>query len=152
MNEFPDLEPAGFGPRYLAFLVDLIVMTLLAGAGMFVGTLFGALFSFYGWSFHHEAGLGVGALASLILFAMYFTLGESGAARATLGKWSIGLIVLREDDKPMPRDQALKRFFCSIVSVLTVFIGFVTCAFRPDRRALHDKMNKSKVVWQPEQT
>jgi len=152
VNEFPDLEPAGFGPRYLAFLVDLIVMTLLAGAGMFVGSLFGLLFTFYGWAIADQAGLGVGALASLILFAMYFTLGESGAARATLGKWSIGLIVLRDDDRPMSRDQALKRFFCSIVSVLTLFIGFLTCAFRPDRRALHDKLNKSKVVWQPEQT
>ncbi|MEY3172206.1 MAG: hypothetical protein RLZZ436_119 [Planctomycetota bacterium] len=152
VNEFPDLEPAGFGPRYLAFLVDLIVMVLLAGVGMFVGSMFGWLFNFYGWAIADQAGLGVGALASLILFAMYFTLGESGAARATLGKWSIGLIVLRDDDRPMSRDQALKRFFCSIVTVLTVFLGFLTCAFRPDRRALHDKLNKSKVVWQPEQT
>ena len=30
VNEFPDLEPAGFGPRYLAYLVDNIIMMLLA--------------------------------------------------------------------------------------------------------------------------
>ncbi|MFM7058181.1 MAG: RDD family protein [Planctomycetota bacterium] len=152
VNEFPDLEVAGFGPRYLAFLVDLIVMTLLAGAGMFIGSMFGWLFGFYGWAIADQAGLGIGALASLILFGMYYTLGESGAARATLGKWSIGLIVLRDDDRPMSRDQALKRFFNSLVTVLTLFIGFIMCAFRPDRRATHDKMTKSKVVWQSEQT
>ncbi|MFM7055784.1 MAG: RDD family protein, partial [Planctomycetota bacterium] len=60
--------------------------------------------------------------------------------------------VLRDDDRPMSRDQALKRFFNSLVTVLTLFIGFIMCAFRPDRRAIHDKMTKSKVVWQSEQT
>jgi uncharacterized RDD family membrane protein YckC len=152
VNEFPDLEPAGFGPRYLAWMVDSIVLTLLSGVGMFIGSMFGWLFSFYGWSIAGQLGQGVGGLASLILFAMYFVLGESGAARATLGKWSIGIIVLRDDDKPLTRDQALKRVFCSFLSYLTLYIGFIICFFRPDRKAMQDLMTKTKVVWQPEQT
>ncbi|MEY3459863.1 MAG: hypothetical protein RL215_3020, partial [Planctomycetota bacterium] len=152
VNEFPDLEPAGFGPRYLAWAVDLIVIGLLSGVGMFIGSLFGMLFNFYGWSIANQLGQGVGGVASLILSGMYFTLGESGSARATLGKWSIGVIVLRDDDKPLSRDQALKRTFAAFASVLTVFIGFIMCAFRPDKKAMHDVMTKTKVVWQPEQT
>jgi hypothetical protein len=153
VNEFPDLEPATFGPRYLAFLVDLIIMTLLAGVGMFVGYyMFGSLFQFYGWSVADQAGLGVGAVASLILFGMYFSFGETGSARATLGKWSIGLIVLRDDNLPQSRQQAVKRAACSLLSLLTAFIGFLSCLYRPDRKALQDIMTKTKVVWQSEQT
>jgi hypothetical protein len=99
VNEFPDLEPVGFGPRYLAFLVDYIILGLLGGVGQFVGGLFGLLFTFYGWSSADQLAQGVGAVASLGLFGFYFSSGESGAARATLGKWSLGMIVLRDDNK-----------------------------------------------------
>lgn len=152
VNEFPDLEPAGFGPRYLAFIVDLIILVLLAGVGMFIGQLFGMLFRFYGWSLAGVLSLVAGGIASLVLWGMYFSRGESGAARATLGKWSIGLIVLREDDKVQTRKQALGRAAAALLSVLTLFIGFAICFFRADRRAMHDLMSKTKVVWQGEAT
>ena len=152
VNEFPDLEAATFGPRYLAFLVDSIILTLLSGVGMFIGSMFGFLFGFYGWSIANQAGQGIGGLASLILFGMYFSLGESGAARATLGKWSLGLIVLRDDNLPQSRQQAFKRAAWSLLSQISLYIGFLICLFRPDRKALQDLMTKTKVVWQSEQT
>jgi uncharacterized RDD family membrane protein YckC len=152
VNEFPDLEAATFGPRYLAFLVDSIILTLLSGVGMFIGSMFGFLFSFYGWSIANQAGQGIGAVASLILAGMYFSLGESGAARATLGKWSLGLIVLRDENLPQTRQAAFKRAFWSLLSLVSLYIGFIICLFRPDRKALQDIMTKTKVVWQSEQT
>lgn len=156
VNEFPDFERATFGPRYLAFLVDLIIMVLLTGVGMFIGQMFGFLFSMYGWSFAGQAALGVGGLASLILWGMYFSFGESGSARATLGKWSIGIVVMKDDGLPIPmpvsRDLAFKRAASAFLSVLTLFIGFLSCLWREDRKAMHDAMTKTKVVWQPETT
>ena len=152
VNEFPDLEPAGFGPRYLAYLVDNIIMMLLAGAGFFVGTLFGLLFNFYGWSIADQLALGVSIVATLGLWGFYFSAGESGSARATLGKWSIGLIVLRDDNKPQTRQQAFARAASAFVTSLTLYIGFIMCFFRADKKAMHDLMSKSKVVWQGEQT
>lgn len=156
VNEFPDFERVTFGPRYLAFLVDLIIMVLLTGVGMFIGQMFGFLFSMYGWSFAAQGALGAGALASLILWAMYYTLGESGSARATLGKWSIGMVVMKDDGLPIPmpmsRDLALKRAASAFLSLLTLFIGFLSCLWREDRKAMHDAMTKTKVVWQPETT
>jgi len=152
VNEFPDLEPAGFGPRYLAYMVDSIIMTLLAGAGFFVGTLFGLLFNFYGWSIADMLAQIIGAAATLGIWGFYYSSGESGAARATLGKWSIGLIVLRDDDKPQTRQQAFGRAASALVTALTLYLGFVMCFFRPDKKAMHDLMSKSKVVWQGEQT
>ncbi len=152
VNEFPDFEPAGFGPRYLAFIIDNIIMLLLAGLGFGVGTLFGLLFHFYGWSFADNASYGIAALVSLGLWGNYFALGESGSARATLGKWSIGMVVLRDDGKPLTRKQALSRAATAFLTVLTLYTGFLLCLFRPDRKAMHDLMSKSKVVWQGEQT
>lgn len=152
VNEFPDLEPVGFGPRYLAFLIDYIIMSLLSGAGRFVGMLFGLLFNFYGWSIADQLALGISAVATLGLWGFYFSSGESGAARATLGKWSLGMIVLRDDNKPQTRQQAFGRAASAFVTALTLYIGFVMCFFRADKKAMHDLMSKSKVVWQGEQT
>ena len=152
VNEFPDLEPAGFGPRYLAFVIDSIIMLLLGGIGFAAGTLFGLLFQFYGWSFADMAAYGIAAVASLLLWGNYFALGESGAARATLGKWSLGMIVLREDGKPQTRKQAFGRAASALLSALTLCIGFLMCFSRADKKAMHDLMSKSKVVWQGEQT
>ncbi|MEZ6032514.1 MAG: RDD family protein [Planctomycetaceae bacterium] len=152
VNEFPDLEVAGFGPRFLAYLIDSIIMTLLVVAGGIVGSLFGLLFHFYGWGELADfLALIARGVASLILIGFYFASMESGASRATLGKASIGLMVLRDDDKPMPRQQAYGRAASAFVTALTFYLGFVMCAFRADRRAMHDIMSKSKVVWRGEE-
>ena len=150
VNEFPDLEPVGFGPRYLAFLIDYIIMGLLGGIGQFVGMLFGLLFNFYGWSIADQLAQGIGAVASLALFGFYFASGESGAARATLGKWSLGMIVLRDDNKVQTRQQAFGRAASAFVTILTLYIGFIMCFFRADKKAMHDLMSKTKVVGQRE--
>jgi uncharacterized RDD family membrane protein YckC len=152
VNEFPDFEPVGFGPRYLAYMVDNIIMILLAGVGLFIGTMFGWLFNFYGWEMADQLSYGVMAVATLGLWGFYFASGESGAARATLGKWSLGMIVLKDDNKVQTRQEAFGRAASAFLSVITLYIGFIMCFFRSDKKAMHDLMTKTKVVWQGEQT
>lgn len=152
VSEFPDKTPAGFGPRFLAYLVDSIIIAILQIPASFIGWASGLLFYFYGWD-NIGAILSqvVQAVAGLGLVGFYFASGESGQARATMGKWSLGLMVLREDDMPMTRKQAFGRAASALVTALTLYIGFVMCAFRKDHRALHDLMSKSKVVWRGEE-
>ncbi len=152
VNEFPDLETAGFGPRFLAYMIDLIIVNLLGLVGGFIGTLFGLLFSFYGWGAAAFLQLGVQIIASLLLAGFYFASMESGASRATLGKASIGLMALRDDNKPMTRQQAIGRAASAFVTALTFYIGFLLCFFRADKKALHDLMSHSKVVWRGEES
>ena len=149
VNEFPDMETAGFGPRFLAFQIDTIVLLSLGAA--FIASLFGMLFNFYGWSAAPILQLGVQIIATLALVGFYFASMESGASRATLGQASIGLMVVRDDNKPMTRDQAFGRFGSALVTYLTLCIGFVMCFFRADHKALHDIMSKTKVVWRGEE-
>ncbi len=153
VNEFPDNEPAGFGPRYLAYMIDYFVVVVVVA-------LFGGGFSWIAGLFMIYVGLPgaalpVAALVRLItstfVAASYFAKGESGAARATLGKWSLGLIVLRDDNTPMTFNQAFGRALSAFLTALTFYIGFLICVFRTDKKAMHDLMSKSKVVWRGEE-
>ena len=88
--------------------------------------------------------------ATLILWALYFSTWESGQNRGTLGKAALGIIVVDNDNQPISTRQALRRAVFCLISVLTLFIGFAMCAFQPDKRALHDLLSKTQVVWRGE--
>jgi uncharacterized RDD family membrane protein YckC len=50
------------------------------------------------------------------------------------------------------RQQAFGRAASAFLTALTFYIGFIMCFFRADKKAMHDLMSKSKVVWQSETT
>ncbi len=143
------LAPAGFGPRFLAIQVDLIIS---AGIGLacYLGSGYAA-----GLVGHLYNSPQIAAIARWVIFGLaltgilgfYFSRWESGAGRATLGKWTFGMIVLREDNEPMDTNLALKRAAASLISVLSLGMTFLMCAFHPEHRAVHDTLTKTKVVW-----
>lgn len=139
-NEQPPLSDAGFGPRFLAYQIDLIIVSLIVAAGVIVATLLSKLSG--EWLF---LPLIVTEVISGVLF--YFANWESGSGRATLGKWSLGLIVVREDNEPMSKKQAVQRTLSAAVNLFTLYIPFIMCAFHKQHRAGHDLMSKTKVVW-----
>lgn len=136
--ETTEFQPAGFGPRFLAWLVDSLILFIAGLACSVVGNLLSAI---------HPAYQAVGGLLSLIFTIMYYTTSEAGQARATPGKWSLGLVVLRQDNKPMDKGQAFKRTICSFVTQLTLYIGFLFCLFDPQKLALQDKLSGTKVCF-----
>lgn len=153
INEQTDLDPAGFGPRFLAALIDSLLLTIMAGVAWFLGTFASKLFAFL-YDFTEStvsiASFAFAGLFTLILWATYFATWESGQNRATLGKVALGLIVLTNDDQALTLKQALTRASAGLLSVLTVFAGFAMCAFHPERRSLHDVITNTKVVWRGE--
>lgn len=152
VGEFPDKTPAGFGPRMLAFLVDLIILAILAVPAYLSGMVGGWMAGFYGLGeFSTQLSWVMRIVVAMGIWSYYFAQGESGQTRSTLGKWSLGLIVLNEDDRPMNRATAFKRVAVSYLTVLTLFIGFIMVAFRKDHRALHDTLTKTKVLWRGEE-
>ncbi|MEZ6059671.1 MAG: RDD family protein [Planctomycetaceae bacterium] len=153
VNEQVELEPAGFGPRFLAYLVDSILLTVLALVAFVAAILIGGLVGFlYGMSAQVAmfVRFGINAIIMLVLWGLYFASWESGQNRATLGKSALGLLVLNDDDTPITLKQGFGRALSALVTALTLYIGFVICYFRKDHRAMHDLMTKTKVVWRGE--
>lgn len=143
------LSNAGFGPRFLAIQVDMVVATVMCGACVkgsgFVSALFGSL---YNSETVAEIGYYVSVAVSIaVALGFYFANWESGSGRATLGKWTFGMLVLQENNKPVPFKLAIKRFAFALLSVPSVGGTFIMCAFHQDFRAFHDLMTKTKVVW-----
>ena len=143
------MSPAGFGPRFLAIQVDAIISAMLVAVAIFAAGFIAGLFQHLYDS--PSAGriiywvcITAGVLGSL---SFYFANWESGSGRATLGKWSFGMLVLQDDNSPMTFQHAVKRFFASLLTPLSAGITFLMCAFHPTHRAVHDTLTKTKVVW-----
>ncbi|MCA9062065.1 MAG: RDD family protein, partial [Planctomycetaceae bacterium] len=146
-------EVVSFGPRFLAYQIDLILMVVMWPVALLIG--FFSTFIFRLWNappaLVELLSMVVSMFAWLIMLLQYFGAGESGAARGTMGKWSMGMIVLHEDGRPLKRGEAYTRAVCAALCAIPFYIGFLMCFFRSDRRALHDVMSKSKVVWREEE-
>lgn len=145
-------QTVGFWVRYLAFLIDCIVLVCFCFmAGMLVGAI--NLFA-------NEIGMeGMDAtfemltkfLGFLIPF-LYFVLTESGPGGATLGMSSMGMIVVNEaGKKPITKGQALSRFFLRAIGAVPLGAGLLMALWDKDKLTLHDKATKTRVVWRPEQ-
>ncbi|MEQ9408030.1 MAG: RDD family protein [Fuerstiella sp.] len=143
------LSPAGFGPRFLAIQVDAIIAAIMCGVSFkgskMVAGLVGSLYN--SETVAEIAYWATMVISILCALGFYFANWESGAGRATLGKWTFGLIVLRDDNEPMSFNQALKRAALGLISIVSLSGTFVMCAFHPEHRALHDILTKTKVVW-----
>lgn len=153
INEQNEMEPAGFGPRFLAGLIDCIMMAVMAGVSFTIAIVVTKLFGgLYGIPSYQKfiAQMTLGGLMTAALWALYFSSWESGQNRGTLGKVALGLMVVTEKGKPVTSKQAMQRAAAGIVTCLTLFVGFAMCAFNDERRALHDILSKTKVVWRGE--
>ena len=147
--EQPPLSNAGFGPRFLAIQVDGVICGLVIGVVIWGSSMASGLvmqlysseliaqYAFYG-------GIVIG---NIIALGIYFSSWESGSGRATLGKWAFGLLVLQEDNSPMPSKMAWQRFGMALLSIVSLSGTFTMCAFQPQMRAFHDLATKTKVVW-----
>jgi uncharacterized RDD family membrane protein YckC len=79
---------------------------------------------------------------------MYWVVQEASPIKSTLGQDGFGLIVLPEDSEaPITYKQANTRFVLRLLSQLLFGLPFLMALTNPERRALHDKLSKTRVVW-----
>jgi uncharacterized RDD family membrane protein YckC len=153
------LIPAGFGPRFGAFLIDMLLLSITgqifvlitgipqpgAEAGMrellrFMNTMdFAALDALSDavappW---YEAVLLYG------LYAAYFTLFH-GLAGATLGKMALGLSVRRQDGRPLDLGYAFLRYALYFLAAKLIYTAWWMFA-DPEKRTLYDVFLKTNV-------
>lgn len=140
-----ELNYARFGTRVAAYLLDILI---LMAVNMAIGIIAGL-------SLAQAAGVQPkGALAlQLILFAVQMTIGILyeviliGKYGATLGKMACKIKVVTADGGRVSYLRALGRYFGKMLSSFTCLIGFIIAAFDGQRRALHDHICNTRVVY-----
>ena len=156
-------SPAGFWVRFLAGCVDTVLYPLapliVTRDKRFV--MLGLLL--YGiiipTAILYEGLLAAIVYALAINFShwMYYSVSHSGTIRATLGMEAFGLIVIPDIPNPKQKDldkvltlgQASYRWFMILLlTPLTAGINFIMCAFHKEKKALHDIICKSKIVFE----
>jgi uncharacterized RDD family membrane protein YckC len=136
---------AGFWIRVAAKVIDGIILGVggsLVIQGGFAGV--GALLS-------HDASVqGAFAIFGCLLnltvqctYAIYFV----GRYGATPGKMACGLRIVRADGQPMTYGVAAGRLFAEALSALTLGIGYLMVACDGEKRALHDRVCGTRVVY-----
>ena len=66
---------------------------------------------------------------------------------ATIGKQVLGLKIIRSDGAPVSVGRAFGRYFAQIVSGIVLYIGFIMAGFDSEKRALHDYMADTRVIY-----
>ena len=141
-------EPAGFWIRFVAYLIDSIIVTLLM-AVIWAPSVFFTIRA-------ATSAEGPGPLATILPF-LSFLLGTAVALGyilwfwanrgATPGKKMLGLKIVREDgEDPIGWGTAFMRLVGYMVSGFVLYIGFLMIAFNAEKKGLHDMIAKTRVL------
>lgn len=151
-----DFEPVGFWPRAAALIVDMILIY----AAFWL--LWVPLAKLMGWPVEFKMPMSgsqrLDDFMPLIMIglkqtALSFTLRliyevlMNGKYGATLGKMIVGAKIVRLDGSALGYKFAFFRFLARIVSDLTCYIGYLIVFFREDKRALHDLIAGTRVIY-----
>jgi uncharacterized RDD family membrane protein YckC len=142
-TEIHRFEYAGFWIRFVAYVIDAIIMsavrymiTLPLGLETFIRPLQrGFNWGFVGWA------TGIGTLVHLAYCTWFWT--QRGA---TPGKMIFGLKVVRPDGSLISTGQAIGRFFCYFIDWFILAIGFMMAGWDDQKRALHDRICETRVI------
>ena len=148
----PRVEYAGFWPRFLAFLIDnvvvgiafvliLIPLIFLTGLSGFIGAIHpGEDMNDVG-AFMLMGLIFLAATVSLVFTWLYHALMESSEWQATVGKRLLGLVVTDMAGQRVSFGRATGRHFAKIITnMVPAFIGYIMAGFTERKQALHDML------------
>lgn len=118
---------ADFGTRFVAWLIDVIV--ILVGSGIVGALTFGG-----------------GTVVVFVGPWLYEAFMLSSEWQATIGKRAMSIVVTGLDGKRISFGRATGRHFAKYISAFILFIGFIMVAFTARRQALHDMIAETLVM------
>lgn len=139
---------AGFWIRFAAKLVDGIIMGVLLGLPMIaIMASMGALED--PSEEPSDTAVLIQLMFQIIYFVAYgaysiFFIGKYGA---TLGKMACKIKVVDATGTKIGYGRATGRFFAEILSGLIFYIGYIMVAFDDQKRALHDRICNTRVIY-----
>ncbi|HET6430050.1 MAG TPA: RDD family protein [Phycisphaerae bacterium] len=135
---------AGFWIRFAAWIIDYIALQIVSVATnlLTVPVLIGS-------NSRGGAAVAVQLLAVLVVltFAIVYKTVMVGKYGATLGKLACGLRVVTAEGGKVTYLRAFARFWAELLSQLTIYIGHIIAGFDSEKRALHDHICKTRVIW-----
>jgi uncharacterized RDD family membrane protein YckC len=150
----PTVAYAGFWLRFVAFIIDVIILGFVGwiiflpfAASLGMGTLLRGRppmtpeewAPFFALLFRM-------AMLRIVLNWLYFSILESSAWQATLGKKALGLKVTDLAGNRISFGRATGRFFSKIISTLIIMIGYIMAGFTEKKQALHDMIAGTLVM------
>lgn len=140
---------AGFWKRFAAYLIDYVILTVSSMTiGALVGLGIGGAASLAGGA-TTTAGVVSQLLGALIGFGIslgYYGWFHASSGGATPGKMAIGIKVVRSNGERISGARSIGRYFATILSSLTLLIGYLMAAFTERKQALHDLICDTVVV------
>jgi uncharacterized RDD family membrane protein YckC len=147
--------PAGFFSRSVAFIIDLVILSVaqLVGAALIqvllrFFRLTGLVASIKTILENSALQIGSGALLITLLVIGYYTFFWS-LVGFTPGKAILGLKVVRSNGEKLSFGRSLVRFFSYWISAIPLFLGFFWVLWDSKRQCWHDKIAGSQVIYIP---
>lgn len=149
--ENQQVQYASFWIRFLAFIVDVVIIVLLQLV------LLLPLIFFIEFKFTHEEIMNLnqdamvtlvfGFYITLMVIAwLYFALLHASSRHATAGKMLLGIKVCHAHGRDLSFSRTSLRYVSKYISFGILFIGFIIAAFTPHRQALHDFIADTIVI------
>jgi uncharacterized RDD family membrane protein YckC len=147
-------HPAGFISRMIAFIIDLVILSL---TGALIISLTSLISNFFHLDiFIRRVSQGFPALTNVItvaitllsffLLAGYFSVCWT-VIGSTPGKLFMGLRVVRRNDLQLTFGKALLRFAGYWISAIPLFLGFLWVLVDGRRQGWHDKLAGTQVIY-----
>lgn len=137
------LAYANFWTRFVAFLIDWILLSVLSALVLLLlGLPLAPDVRDY------EARLKMNFI-TIVMGWLYYAGFESSFYQATPGKQAMGVFVTDTEGYAISFSQATGRFFGRLLSGLILLIGYIMAAFTKRRQALHDLLAKTLVLKHP---
>lgn len=155
---FPPLYYAGFWLRFVAYLIDSVILTV--GCGFLVVILiFATGLAAVLRNLAENPSPGDVFTGALVLGIVFFVLGimaitwvyyawmESSSSQGTVGKMALGLIVTDMQCRRVSFARASGRFFAKIITgLIPLAIGYIMAGFTAKKQALHDMIASCLVL------
>ena len=146
LHQNTEMRYAGFWIRFAAKFVDGLIVGALGFVLSFVLSFPFAMASPSGIDTISLAEAGFRFLAQILIPAAYATY-FVGKYRATPGKMACGLVIVTSDNGDVSYSRALGRHFSEFLSSILLLIGYIMAAFDGEKRALHDRICDTRVVY-----
>ena len=117
---------AGFWQRFLAGVIDLIILIVIEVILIFIPII--------GW------------ILSLFVTWLYFAIQHSSTKQATFGMRALDIKITDENHDKIGFWRATGNFYLTVISAFIVFIGFFMIAFTSRKQGFHNLISRTLCI------